>query len=76
MRTTISRRGLFPTVGVVMLTPDGRLVIFHEFRPQSGRMFVSVPSGCREDRESMVAAALREGRGEAGYCAGSDTKVY
>ncbi len=76
VRCTISRRGLFPTVGVVMLTADGRLVLFDEFRPQSGRTYISVPSGCKEDRESMVAAALREGRGEAGFCATNKTEIF
>lgn len=76
VRCTISPRGLFPTAGVVMLTPDGRLVIFHEFRIQSGCTYVSIPSGCRHERESLLCAALREGRSEAGYRATSATKIH
>lgn len=76
VRCTISRRGLFPTVGVVMITTSGRLVLMDEFRPQSGLKFLSVPSGCWEERESLVASALREGRTESLYEATRRTQIY
>lgn len=75
-RCVISRRGLFPTVGVVMLSRDGRLALMHEFRVQSGCTYVSVPSGCVEKGESMVAAALREGRREAHCQPTSTSRIY
>ena len=76
VRCTLSPRGLFPTSGVVMLTQGGRLVLFDEFRIQSGLTLISVPSGCRHEREPLLRTALREGRSEAGYRATLSTQIY
>lgn len=76
VRCTISRRGLRPTVGVVMITTEGHLVLMDEYRPQSGRTYISVPTGSRKWRQSFVAAALEEGRVEGLYETTGSTKIY
>jgi ADP-ribose pyrophosphatase len=57
------------TVGVLALTPDGRVVCIRQFRPGPDRVVLNIPGGFVEPGESPIAAADRELTEETGYVA-------
>ncbi len=60
-----------PTVAVLALTPQGRLVMVRQFRPGPDRVVLTLPGGMIDPGETPEAAAARELREETGYAAGS-----
>jgi ADP-ribose pyrophosphatase len=60
-----------PTVAVLALTPQGRLVMVRQFRPGPDRVVLSLPGGMLDPGEVAADAALRELREETGYAAES-----
>ena len=63
--------GVPPTVTVLPLTPDGRVVVVQQFRVGPMRRVHALPGGLVDPGEEPVAAAVRELREETGYAAGS-----
>jgi len=55
------------TVGVLALTPDGRLVMVRQFRPGPDRVVLNVPGGFVDAGETPVEAAARELTEETGF---------
>jgi ADP-ribose pyrophosphatase len=55
------------TVGVLALTPDGRLVMVRQFRPGPDRVVLNVPGGFVDPGETPEQAAVRELAEETGY---------
>lgn len=60
-----------PTVAVLALTPDQRLVMVRQFRPGPDRVVLTLPGGMLDPGEEPEEAAARELREETGYAAGS-----
>lgn len=56
-----------PSVAVLPLTPDGRVVCVRQYRPGPGRVVLSIPGGLVDEGESVAEAAVRELREETGY---------
>jgi ADP-ribose pyrophosphatase len=54
-------------VGVVAMTPDGKIVLVRQFRPVVDRITLELPSGHVEAGESPSDAARRELLEETGY---------
>ena len=63
-------KGAMP-VGVVALTPQGKLLLISQFRIPVGKVCVEIPAGLAGDHgaEPWKTAALRELREETGYTA-------
>lgn len=59
------------SVGVLPLTPDGKVVCIRQFRPGPERVVLSIPGGLIDEGEDVASAAARELREETGYTAGS-----
>lgn len=57
------------SVGVLPLTPDGRVVCVRQFRPGPDRIVLNIPGGFVDHGETPVEAAARELAEEAGYVA-------
>ena len=55
------------SVGVLALTPEGRLVMVRQFRPGPDRVVLNIPGGFVEAGEDPVVAAGRELAEETGY---------
>ncbi|MBA3266440.1 MAG: NUDIX hydrolase, partial [Nocardioidaceae bacterium] len=55
------------TVGVLALTPEGRLVMVRQFRPGPDRVVLNVPGGFVDAGETPVEAAARELTEETGF---------
>ena len=60
-----------PTVAVLALTPEGRLVMVRQFRPGPDRVVLTLPGGMIDPGETPEEAGERELREETGYAAGS-----
>lgn len=60
-----------PSVAVLALTPDQRLVMVRQFRPGPDRVVLTLPGGMVDAGEAPESAAARELREETGYTAGS-----
>lgn len=60
-----------PSVTVLPLTPDGKVVCVSQYRPGPNRYVVSLPGGLVDAGEEPEAAGLRELREETGYAADS-----
>jgi ADP-ribose pyrophosphatase len=60
-----------PTVAVLALTPEARLVMVRQFRPGPDRVVLTLPGGMLDPGETPEEAAARELREESGYSAGS-----
>ena len=60
-----------PTVAVLALTPQGRLVMVRQFRPGPDRVVLTLPGGMLDPGETPEGAALRELHEETGYAAAS-----
>jgi len=60
-----------PSVAVLALTPDRRLVMVRQFRPGPDRVVLTLPGGMVDAGETPESAAARELREETGYTAGS-----
>lgn len=56
-----------PTVAVLALTPDERVVMVRQYRPGPARQVLSLPGGIVDPGEDPAAAAERELREETGY---------
>src|SRR5690349_17029865 len=54
-------------VGVLALTPDGRLVMVRQFRPGPDRVVLNIPGGFVDPGESPEEAGARELAEETGY---------
>lgn len=55
------------TVGVLALTPEGKLVMVRQFRPGPDRVVLNVPGGFVDPGETPLEAAARELTEETGY---------
>lgn len=55
------------TVGVLALTPEGRLVMVRQFRPGPDRVVLNIPGGFVDTEETPLEAAARELTEETGY---------
>lgn len=55
------------SVGVLALTPDGRVVCVRQFRPGPDRVVLSMPGGIVDEGESVLEGAGRELTEETGY---------
>jgi ADP-ribose diphosphatase len=55
------------TVGVLALTPDGKVVCVRQFRPGPDRVVLNIPGGFVDSGETPVEAAARELTEETGY---------
>jgi ADP-ribose pyrophosphatase len=55
------------TVGVLALTPDGRLLCVRQFRPGPDRVVLNIPGGFVDEGETPIEAAARELTEETGY---------
>jgi ADP-ribose pyrophosphatase len=60
-----------PTVAVVALTDEGRVVLARQFRPGPGAVLDELPGGIIDPGEDVRTAAARELLEETGYAAGS-----
>lgn len=60
-----------PTVAVLALTPEGRLVMVRQFRPGPDRVVLTLPGGMIDPGESPLRAGERELREETGDSVGS-----
>lgn len=58
-----------PSVTVLPLTPEGKVVCVSQYRPGPNRYVVSLPGGLVDPGEEPEAAGLRELREETGYAA-------
>lgn len=52
---------------IIVAESRGKLVMIQEYRPGTGRQYLSLPSGHIDPGEDPVAAALREFREETGF---------
>lgn len=52
---------------IIVAESRGSVVMIREYRPGTGRQYLSLPSGHIEDGEEPVVAALREFREETGF---------
>jgi ADP-ribose diphosphatase len=57
------------TVGVLALTPEGRIVCVRQFRPGPDRVVLNIPGGFVDPGETPLQAAARELTEETGYVA-------
>ncbi|MFY9913386.1 MAG: NUDIX hydrolase [Nocardioidaceae bacterium] len=55
------------SVGVLALTPEGRLVCVRQFRPGPDRVVLNIPGGFVDRGETFLEAAARELTEETGY---------
>lgn len=62
-------------VGVIPVTPDGRLVLVRQWRPAINAYSLEIPSGHVEDGETPAEAAAKELLEETGYVASHLTPV-
>lgn len=60
-----------PTVAVLALTPEGRLVMVRQFRPGPDRVVLTLPGGMLDPGETPEEGGARELREETGYAAAS-----
>lgn len=60
-----------PTVAVLALTDEEKVVLVEQFRPGPGRVVLSLPGGLVDPGESPLDAGTRELLEETGYAAGS-----
>ena len=63
-----------PSVAVLPMTPERRVVCVRQYRPGPGRVVLSIPGGLVDEGESVAEAAARELREETGY-ATADVEV-
>lgn len=56
-----------PTVSVLAVTDDDRVVMVEQFRPGPDRVVLSLPGGLVDPGEDPVAAGVRELREETGH---------
>lgn len=56
-----------PSVAILALTRDRRVVLARQFRPGPGQVLTELPGGGLSPGESPIAAAERELREETGY---------
>ena len=55
-----------PCVFIVPVTPDGEIVLIHQYRHTTGRWVWEIPAGAINDGQSMLDAAKMELREEVG----------
>jgi ADP-ribose pyrophosphatase len=68
----VRRIGNPRSVGIVALTPEGRMILISQYRIPIGKVCVEIPAGLVGDgtaAESWRAGAIRELREETGYTA-------
>jgi ADP-ribose pyrophosphatase len=59
---------------IIVAESRGKLVMIREYRPGTGKQYLSLPSGHMDAGEDPVAAAIRELREETGF-AGSNGRL-
>jgi ADP-ribose pyrophosphatase len=64
-----------PSVVIVPLTADGRVVLVEQYRHASGEVELEFPAGMMEPGEDPVDAGLRELEEETGWCAGAARRL-
>jgi ADP-ribose pyrophosphatase len=66
-----------PTIAVVPINPDGKLVLIHQYRHATGGMLLEIPAGTFDrDGEGAEACAQRELAEEAGFRAGRLVQLF
>jgi ADP-ribose pyrophosphatase len=60
-----------PSVAIIALTPDNKVIVAEQFRPGPERIMQELPGGGGEDDEDLQAAAIRELHEETGYAVGT-----
>ncbi len=66
-----------PTIAVVPVNPEGKLVLIRQYRHDTGGMLVEIPAGTMDrPDESVEACVQRELAEEAGFEAGRLVKLF
>jgi ADP-ribose pyrophosphatase len=76
-RFTMSWIGHRPTVSIVPVNPEGKLVLIRQYRHATGGMLLETPAGTIDrGSESAEACAQRELAEEAGFRAGTLVQLF
>jgi len=61
-----------PSVGILAITKDEKIILFRQFRPGPNEILNEIPGGYIDNDETPEEAALRELKEETGYVGDSD----
>lgn len=64
-----------PAVGILPVTPEGKILLVSQFRYAIGEEILEIPAGIVENDEPFEDAALREMQEEVGYTASELTEI-